>query len=221
MPDRHLEFSRPPPVAGIDEAGRGPWAGPVVAAAAIIAPITSLPPALAGLDDSKKLGKRQRQALYDALCDARALGLVWFGVGRAEVDEIDRINILQASHLAMRRAVAALPFPPAYALVDGNLCPPLPCPAEAVVKGDGQVLAIAAASILAKVTRDTIMTALAAAHPGYGWERNAGYGTAEHRQALADHGVSPHHRRSYEPIRRAAALYQDTEINTKFDLPHN
>ncbi|MHA1565438.1 MAG: ribonuclease HII [Alphaproteobacteria bacterium] len=203
MPDRRLEFARPAPVAGIDEAGRGPWAGPVVAAAAIIAPVSILPNDLCGLDDSKKLGKAQRQTLYAALCRARAQGLVWFAVGQADVDEIDRINILQASHLAMCRAVAALPFRLGYALVDGNRLPALPCPAEAVIKGDSRVTAIAAASIVAKVTRDAIMAKLAGIHPGYGWERNAGYGTSEHQQALKSLGISPHHRRSYAPIRRA------------------
>ena len=210
MPDRRLEFARPAPVAGIDEAGRGPWAGPVVAAAAIIAPVSILPEALQGLDDSKKLNKSQRQTLFDALCQARAHGLVWFAVGRAEVDEIDRINILEASHLAMHRAMAALPFRPGYALVDGNRRPDLPCPAEPVIKGDSRVLAIAAASIVAKVTRDAIMAKLARSHPGYGWERNAGYGTSEHQEALKSLGLSPHHRRSYAPIRRAMENHQVT-----------
>lgn len=213
MPDRRLEFARPAPVAGIDEAGRGPWAGPVVAAAAIIAPCSILPAALAGLDDSKKLNRSRRQALFTALCQARDRGLVWFAVGRAEVDEIDRINILQASHLAMRRAVAALPFRLGYALVDGNLKPDLPCPAEPVIKGDARVLAIAAASIIAKVTRDAIMAKLAGIHPGYGWERNAGYGTSEHQEALKSLGLSPHHRRSYAPIRRAEEGHQVSVTN--------
>ncbi len=221
MPDRRLEFARPAPVAGIDEAGRGPWAGPVVAAAAIIAPCSSLPDSLRQLDDSKKLGRHQRQELYAALCHARRRGIVWFGIGRAEVDEIDRINILQASHLAMHRAVATLPFKPAYALVDGNRRPLLPCPVEPVVKGDGRVLAIAAASIVAKVVRDRIMSELAVAHPGYGWERNAGYGTSEHQQALQALGVSAHHRRSYAPIRRAAEICQDTVMHSEFGLPQN
>jgi ribonuclease HII len=125
------------------------------------------------------------------------------GVGRAEVAEIDTLGILRANDLAMRRALAALPLAPARALIDGNRVPPgLPCPASAVVRGDGSVLSIAAASIVAKVTRDAIMAAFAREFPQYGWERNAGYGTAEHRAALEQHGVTPLHRRSFAPIHK-------------------
>lgn len=182
------------PCAGVDEAGRGPWAGPVVAAAVVLDP-ARLPP---GLNDSKKLAAARREALFAALAGVAAIG-----VGRAEVAEIDALGILRANDLAMARALAALPVRPARALIDGNRVPPgLDCPAEAVVRGDGAVLSIAAASIVAKVTRDRIMTALAREFPQYGWERNAGYGTAAHRAALERHGVTALHRRSFAPIHK-------------------
>lgn len=195
MPTLELETALRCRVAGIDEAGRGPWAGPVVAAAAILEP-ERLPPALAArLDDSKKLKRPVREELLPALEDCADIG-----VGIADIAEIDRLNILQATMLAMQRAVASLARPPEYALIDGNRAPDLPVPAQTVVKGDSRCLSIAAASIVAKVTRDRIMNTLAEAHPGYGWERNAGYGTAEHRAALERLGVTPHHRRSFAPI---------------------
>lgn len=179
-------------VCGIDEAGRGPLAGPVVAAAAIVDPETCPE----GLDDSKKLGKKKREALFAQLCRCAEIG-----IGMASVEEIDRLNILQASLLAMSRACAALERPAEFALIDGNRLPALACPARAIVSGDARVLSIAAASIAAKVTRDRMMTALAAEHPGYGWERNRGYGTPEHLDALSRLGASPHHRRSFAPVR--------------------
>ncbi len=184
-------------VAGIDEAGRGPWAGPVVAAAAILDPDR----APAGLNDSKRLGAGRREALFDALT---ASPHAVIGVGRADVDEIDRLNILQATMLAMGRAAAALATRPAAILVDGNRAPPIPfpCHVETMVRGDARSLSIAAASIVAKVIRDRIMTELSAQYPGYGWERNAGYGTAEHRAALERLGVTAQHRRSFAPIRQ-------------------
>jgi len=179
-------------ICGVDEAGRGPWAGPVVAAAVVLGR-DHVP---AGLNDSKKLTARRREALYDQI---RAVAAV--GVGIAGVEEIDALNILRANDLAMRRAVAALDPAPTVALIDGNRVPPgLPCQAHALVGGDRRSLSVAAASIIAKVTRDRIMAELAAAHPGYGWERNQGYGTAEHRAALIRLGVTPHHRRSFRPI---------------------
>lgn len=182
------------PVCGVDEAGRGPWAGPVVAAAVIL-PIAGLPD---GLDDSKTLSAGRRAALFDAL---RAVADI--GVGTASVAEIDALNILQASLLAMRRAVAALAAAPGFALIDGNRVPEgLPCPAQAVVKGDARSASIAAASIVAKVTRDRLMVALAQQFPGYGWERNAGYGVKAHAEALKSLGVTPHHRRSFAPIHK-------------------
>lgn len=166
-----------------------------MAAAAILDPATFPKTLAARLDDSKKLSRRIREALYDEI---RAHAET--GVGMATPAEIDDINILQATFLAMRRAVDDLPSPPDFAIVDGDRAPGLPCPAQPVVKGDGLCNSIAAASIIAKVTRDRLMTALAETHPGYGWERNAGYGTPEHRNALERLGVTPQHRRSFAPI---------------------
>jgi len=179
-------------VAGVDEAGRGPLAGPVVAAA-VIFERKRIPK---GLDDSKKLSAARREKLYGAILEK---AVAW-GIGEASVDEIDLVNIRQATHLAMARAVRALSPAPVFALVDGNDAPPLPCPCQTIVGGDGLSLSIAAASILAKVTRDRLMLELHALHPEYGWDRNKGYGTAAHLSALARHGASPHHRRSFAPI---------------------
>ncbi len=191
MPDLKLETEAGGMVAGVDEAGRGPWAGPVVAAAVILDP-DRVPE---GLDDSKKLSAKRREALIADIMETARVG-----VGEASVAEIDRINILQAAMLAMKRAVEDLGATPDLALVDGNKVPDLSCPARAVVKGDGVSLSIAAASIVAKVTRDRIMKTLAAECPGYGWEKNAGYGVKAHQQGLAALGVTPHHRRSFKPI---------------------
>lgn len=183
-------------ICGVDEVGRGPLAGPVIAAAAILP--STMPEALLNrLNDSKKLTAKARDEIYGQLID-----LVDYGIGRAEAEEIDRINILQASLTAMTRAMAALTQTPDYALIDGNRLPRnLPCRALAVVKGDSRSLSIAAASIIAKVTRDREMAALAETHPHYGWERNAGYGTAEHKAAIAAHGLTPAHRRSFAGCR--------------------
>lgn len=195
MPDFSLETAAGGVVAGIDEAGRGPWAGPVVAAAVILN-AGSMPSDLhRRIDDSKKMSAARRSELFEQLLECAVVG-----VGRAEVQEIDTINILAATHLAMARAVEALAVAPVVALVDGNRAPKLPCRVQCVVGGDGLSLSIAAASIVAKVTRDRIMAKLAETFPGYGWERNAGYGTAEHRSALERLGVTPHHRRSFRPI---------------------
>jgi ribonuclease HII len=149
------------------------------------------------LNDSKVLSAKKREDLFDAIHRCALIGL-----GEADVDEIDRINILQATFLAMRRAFDALRAKTAvdWALVDGNQRPPLPCQIQCIVKGDSKSLSIAAASIIAKVTRDRQMSKLAAAFPGYGWEHNAGYGTAQHRQAIDEQGITPHHRRSFSPI---------------------
>lgn len=201
-------------VIGLDEAGRGPWAGPVMAAAAWLDPERCPAELLHGLDDSKRLSPTRRAELLELLEDSVARGTAALGLGEAGVAEIDEVNILQASLRAMARAAADLTAglaargggAPAAALVDGNRLPELPCPAEAVIGGDGLSLSIAAASILAKVTRDRRMAVLAKAHPGYGWERNRGYGTAEHRAALGRLGVTPQHRRSFRPIREALAL---------------
>ena len=196
MPDLALEGAREGPVAGVDEAGRGPWAGPVVAAAVVL-DAGSVP---AGVTDSKQLSRTRREALFAAL---RASARI--GVGAASVAEIDRLNILAATLVAMRRAIDDLGVAPAHVLIDGNRLPELACPATTVVGGDRRSLSIAAASIVAKVTRDRIMARLARRYPGFGWERNAGYGTPEHRSALDRLGVTPHHRRSFAPVARLLA----------------
>ncbi len=188
-------------VAGVDEAGRGPLAGPVVAAAVTLDP-DRLPRVLRrGIDDSKLLSRDRREALFAELQALAGTGAARIGIGIASVEEIDTINILQATFRAMGRAVAELTPAPALVLVDGNRAPTLPCPAEPIVGGDAKCLSIAAASIVAKVVRDRIMTELASLHPGYGWERNAGYGTREHCAALLRLGPTPHHRRSFAPVR--------------------
>ena len=183
-------------VAGIDEVGRGPWAGPVVAAAVILEPDHFPDDIAARLDDSKKLTPRGREYLY-----TRLHAIAEIGLGQASVAEITAFNILQASLLAMRRAVAALPQPPDRALIDGHRLPALPMPGRCIVGGDGVSFSIAAASVIAKVTRDGLMGRLARIYPGYGWERNAGYGTPEHRCALSHLGLTPEHRRGFRPIR--------------------
>jgi ribonuclease HII len=184
-------------VTGVDEAGRGPWAGPVVAGAAVLEPAQMPPELLSGLDDSKKLSAKRLEELFSILGETAVTS-----VGIATVEEIDELNILQASLLAMRRAVDGLPAPVDYALIDGNKWPGLSVDGETVVKGDGRSFSIAAASIVAKVTRDRIMVDLDRTHPGYGWASNAGYGTAEHQAGLAQLGVTPHHRKSFAPIRK-------------------
>ena len=190
-------------IAGVDEAGRGPLCGPVTAAAVVLNP-DRIP---AGLADSKALSAARREALAEEI---RACAQ--WAVAHADVAEIDSLNILQASHLAMCRALAALPQPADLALIDGNRLPKsLVCKGEAVVKGDARVLSIAAASILAKVERDRIMVELSQQYPGYGWEKNAGYPTAQHLQALLDLGVTPVHRRSFKPVHNI--LYQDEILN--------
>jgi ribonuclease HII len=181
-------------VAGVDEAGRGPWAGPVYAAAVILHPARPI----AGLADSKKLSAARRERLFDII---QRDAVAW-AIAAASVEEIDAINILQASLLAMRRAVEGLATPPGSIIVDGLHCPAVAMPARAIVKGDAKAPAISAASILAKVARDREMRRLHAQYPHYGFELHKGYGTALHRAALAMHGVSPVHRRSYAPIKK-------------------
>jgi ribonuclease HII len=199
MPDYALESAAGGRVAGIDEAGRGPLAGPVVAAAVVLS--RRALPALAGLlDDSKRLTVARREVAFAALGAGRAAGLVEIGVGAASVDEITRLNILRASLLAMGRAVARLKLPPELALVDGNQPPALPCAVRCVVGGDRLSLSIAAASIVAKVLRDRAMARLALRYPGYGWQRNAGYGTLAHRRALLALGPTCHHRPGFAPV---------------------
>jgi len=181
------------PICGVDEVGRGPLAGPVVAAAVILNR-GRIPK---GLNDSKQLSEEDREALYPRIMEAA----VAVGVGEASVGEIDLINIRQATHMAMARAVRALSVAAEFALVDGNDPPPLPCRCDTLIGGDARSVSIAAASIIAKVTRDRMMVALHDAHPGYNWRSNKGYGTPEHYAGLKAHGVTPHHRRSFAPIR--------------------
>jgi len=200
MPSFRFELRCEGRVAGIDEVGRGPLAGPVVAAAAVIDRTRAARKLLRMIDDSKKLTLEQREEAYEAMI---ASGVVQFAVAEASVEEIDRINILQATYLAMRRAVQALAEQPEVVLIDGNRAPPqLGCRAETIVGGDAHSYSIAAASIFAKVTRDRYMHALALTYPGYGWETNRGYGSQHHLEALSMLGPTPHHRRSFAPVTR-------------------
>ena len=188
-------------IAGVDEVGRGPLAGPVTAAAVILDP-SNIPQ---GLNDSKKLSAKRRENLYDLILKSSTVA-----VAHVSVEEIDRINILQASLLAMRNAVAALRPQPAHLLIDGNRVPdPINIPAQPIVKGDGKSLSIAAASIVAKTVRDRLMTELSLENPGYGWEKNAGYPSKQHILALERLGVTPHHRRSFRPVHNI--LYQENK----------
>ena len=203
MPPEQVAFDwrQPALVAGVDEAGRGPLAGPVVAAAVILDERQPI----AGLADSKKLSAARREALYDEI-RAKALCCC---VAQASVEEIDRLNILQATLLAMQRAVAGLRLKPGLVLVDGNRLPLLEMRAEAIVKGDAKVAAISAASILAKVTRDRGLELLDQRYPQYGFARHKGYGTAEHLQALRLHGPCPEHRSSFAPVAQAAQTMRE------------
>lgn len=195
MPELILPVGR---VCGIDEAGRGPLAGSVVAAAVILDPQRPI----SGLNDSKKLSEKKRDQLAVMI---REQALAW-AVAAASVEEIDRLNILQATFLAMQRAVAALSVQPESALVDGNRCPKLAIPVEAVIQGDGKIASIAAASILAKTVRDAEMKALHQQYPQYGFDRHMGYPTAVHRAALQQYGASPVHRKSYGPVAAQLSL---------------
>jgi ribonuclease HII len=186
-------------VAGVDEAGRGPLAGPVVAAAVILDPARPV----AGLRDSKLLSAAARTRLA---LEIRAVAVAW-ALGAADVVEIDTLNILQATMLAMRRAVLGLSVAPGEAWVDGNRCPELACPVRAIVKGDRDVAAISAASILAKTARDAMLTELDRAYPVYGFAHNMGYGTPDHLAALARHGPCPAHRRSFAPVAQASFAF--------------
>lgn len=187
-------------IAGVDEAGRGPLAGPVVAAAVILCP-----DGIDGVDDSKKLSANRREALFAAI-----MARCQVGIGIASVTEIDRHNILKATMIAMVRAVDALGIVPAHILVDGNRCPPWRHPSTAVIGGDAIHACIGAASIVAKVTRDRMMTELAARHPGYGWASNKGYGSAMHLEALERLGPTVHHRRSFAPVANAQRAFADS-----------
>lgn len=200
MPDLHYEIlyglNEGKIICGIDEVGRGPLAGPVVAAAVVL-PRRGLPPEIANkIKDSKKMSEKQRESLFSPLTQ-----YCQYHLAEASVQEIDRFNILHATMLAMQRAVSGLGIKIDRALVDGNRTPKLDCEATPIIGGDNKCLSIAAASIIAKVTRDRLMKKLAEKFPGYGWERNAGYGTAEHLAALQELGSTEWHRTSFAPIR--------------------
>ncbi len=197
MPHMRLEKACPAPVCGVDEAGRGPWAGPVSAAAVVLRPRARI----AGLDDSKKLNARQRDEL-ELEIRSRAVA---FGVGFATVEEICELNILRATGLAMRRAVAAMSLTPVFALVDGNYAFDLPCPVRTVIGGDGLSASIAAASILAKTARDRVMVELDGVHPGYGFADHKGYGVPAHARALRALGPCAAHRSTWAPLRALLA----------------
>ncbi|MDE9450225.1 ribonuclease HII [Aliiroseovarius sp. Z3] len=190
-------------IAGVDEVGRGPLAGPVTAAAVVLDP-ANIPD---GLNDSKALTARRREALFEIILDCADVS-----IAHATVEEIDALNILRASHLAMERAVAGLQTTPDHLLIDGNMVPRgLTVSSEAIVKGDARSMSISAASIVAKITRDRIMVDLAQQYPGYGWETNAGYPSKSHRLALQNLGVTPHHRRSFKPVHNI--LYQQENVS--------
>ncbi|MBL8844174.1 MAG: ribonuclease HII [Hyphomicrobium zavarzinii] len=195
------------PIVGIDEAGRGPWAGPVVAAAVVLDP-DRIPQ---GIDDSKALEAEDRERLFERI-SATALAI---GVGIGDVGRIDRDNILAATMWAMTDAVKRLSCRPRLAIIDGNRAPRLSCQTRTIVKGDAKCLSIAAASIVAKVTRDRMMIALAREIPGYGFERHKGYGTPEHRAALVRLGITPHHRRSFRPVQLALGLVGAEEVEAE------
>jgi ribonuclease HII len=207
MPTFRMERAAGGVVAGIDEAGRGPLAGPVVAAAVVFSRCRAPRGLARELDDSKKLAPAVRERLSDAV---RACAHV--GVGIADVAEIDRLNILRASLLAMARAVEALGIGIDLAIVDGKIPPVLRCPVRCVVGGDGLCLSVAAASVVAKVSRDAMMTELAGTYPGYGWEHNAGYATREHREAIRALGVTAFHRRTFAGVREALAGVEQLDL---------
>lgn len=197
MPDFSYEQQYKGLVAGVDEAGRGPWAGPVVAAAVIFPDQSLSPLLLESLDDSKKLSPKKREQLFPEI-------IQWgkVGVGFASVEEIDQINILQATFLAMQRAIDNLPVSAQTLLIDGNRAKKFMIPVQLIVQGDAKSYSIAAASIIAQVTRDRIMQELSCEFPAYGWHKNMGYGTQYHYTAMQNHGITIHHRRTFQPVQR-------------------
>lgn len=211
MPTFEIESHYKGIVGGVDEVGRGPWAGPVVAAVAIFLDPLSLPFfLLEGIQDSKKLSKIKREHIYSKLMELESFH---YSIGMASVEEIDQLNISKATFLAMDRAVQTLPQKPETLLIDGKYIPSFKnIRSLPVIAGDDISLSIAAASILAKVSRDKIMEKLAQEHPVYGWERNAGYGTSEHQGALKIHGITPHHRKSFAPIKNLISEFKDLDI---------
>jgi len=200
MPDFSFEEKYTGIIAGVDEAGRGPWAGPVVAATMVLERSEFPKSLLDHINDSKSLTQQKREKLFEALQTLQGKAC-FFAAGQASVEEIDQYNILQATYLAMERAVQDLPCLPEVILLDGRGQPKWPHTTITIIKGDRLSYSIAAASIIAKVTRDRIMRDLGRMHPEYGWDNNAGYGTAFHQKAIATHGLTPHHRRSFRPIK--------------------
>ena len=202
MPTWEIEDKIGGRVCGVDEAGRGPWVGPVVAGAVMFLKREINPQILKYIDDSKKLTAKRRESLYELLLQEAEIGHLVYGIGQAQAEEIDRLNILQATFTAMRRAVEKMPIKPEHALIDGNRLPAdFCCATSCYIGGDARSYSIAAASILAKVYRDNLMKQLAEKYPGYGFEKNAGYGTKEHILGLQKYGVTPEHRKSYKPIK--------------------
>ena len=188
-------------IAGVDEAGRGPWAGPVVAGAVVFLTKDVNQYLLSSLNDSKKLSAKKREELYELIKQEADKGTLCYGVGQASAQEIDEINILQATFNAMRRAIDSLSVKPNFALIDGNQTPkPFVCDVKTIIKGDSISMSISAASIVAKVYRDNLMKNLALEYPQYAFEKNAGYGTKAHVDALNKYGITPHHRKSYKPV---------------------
>ena len=206
MPDLSLEIALQANgylrIAGIDEAGRGPLAGPVAAAAVILPKNFTCP----GLDDSKKISPKMRDRLYERLTNDPE---IYWAVATAEREEIDRVNILRATHLAMRRAAEALVPIPAYCLIDGLPVNPFPLPHDAIVQGDGKSLSIAAASIIAKVTRDRIMREIDREFPQFGFAKHQGYGTKAHLEALRIHGPCRHHRLTFQPVAQLTLQFDE------------
>lgn len=202
MPDWRIENQYQGFVCGIDEAGRGPWVGPVVAGAVIFLNRNVSPEILTNLNDSKKLSSVKRERLYNLLLEEEKIGNITYGIGQASAAEIDELNILQATFLAMGRAAEKLKIKPQYAIIDGNRLPKsFICPTACIIKGDSLSYSISAASILAKVYRDNLMKEMALKYPYYGFEKNAGYGTKQHIEGLKKHGITPEHRKSYRPIK--------------------
>lgn len=202
MPNWDIENEFKGVVCGVDEAGRGPWVGPVVAGAVVFLSRDINSELLNGINDSKKLSAQKREKLYDLLLAEERAERITYGIGEASAAEIDELNILQATFLAMKRAVQKLKITPEYALIDGNRLPAdFACPCSCYIAGDGRSYSIAAASILAKVYRDRLLKDLALKYPGYGFEKNAGYGTKDHIEGLKKYGVTPEHRKSYRPIK--------------------
>lgn len=208
--ERDLRTEHGPLIAGVDEVGRGPLAGPVVACAVVMPPERR---AMPGINDSKQLSAKQREKVVGKIL-ANAIGI---GIGAASVREIDRFNILQASVLAMRRALRRLPVTPDHVVVDGRALRTLEIKHTAVVHGDARCYSIACASIVAKITRDRVMRALAARYPVYRWEENVGYSTAFHLRGIAEHGITPHHRRSFLPCRQLSLDFESADIEEILD----